>query len=192
MEQNMIILIRKTLKKYHLNIDVETIIDMWSEDHRGYHSISHLKDLINMILYDKVKYNELEFDSLLLTAIFHDIIYNPEKNDNEEQSAIFLHTKSPLYHDNILNNVIDMILATKTHKSHNYLAQIFNNYDMDIVNRNFNELLEWEKGIQKEYLKFYNKTQYKIGRIDFLKKIIYDYPNNKENLLKLIEYVKNM
>jgi predicted metal-dependent HD superfamily phosphohydrolase len=186
------IIIKNIIKKYNLNIDVDTIFEMWNESHRGYHSISHLKDLINMIFLDKDKYNIIEYDSLILSAIFHDIIYNPSKNDNEEQSAYFFKSKFPVNYSNTLDNVYDMIIATKNHTSNKHLEKIFNTYDMDIVNRNFEELMEWERGIQKEYLAIYNKDLYKSGRLYFLEKLIKEYPKNEHNLSKLIDYVKNM
>ncbi len=43
----------------------------------------------------------------------------------------------------------NIILNTKYHKSDSFLSECFNNYDMNIVERNFNELLKWEEGIPR-------------------------------------------
>jgi hypothetical protein len=59
---------------------------------------------------------------------------------------------------------------------------------MNIVERDFNQLLEWEKGIMEEY-KAYGET-YKEGRLKFLESLLDKYPNNTENLLKLVDWVK--
>jgi predicted metal-dependent HD superfamily phosphohydrolase len=83
-----------------------------------------------------------------------------------------------------------MILDTKSHNSTTNLSESFNNYDMNIVERDFEQLLEWEKGIEFEY-SFCTKEQYKEGRLKFLESILDKYTHNTENLLKLVEWVKN-
>ena len=82
-----------------------------------------------------------------------------------------------------------MILDTKTHQATTNLSESFNHYDMSIVERDFDQLLEWENGISEEY-KSYGE-QYKEGRLKFLESLLDKYPNNTENLLKLIDYVKS-
>ena len=81
-----------------------------------------------------------------------------------------------------------MILDTKTHKANIPLSETFNKFDMSIVERDFNQLLEWEKGIHEEY-KAYGDL-YKDGRLKFLESLLDKYPNNTENLLKLVDWVK--
>lgn len=189
----MIGTIEYLLKKYNLKCDLKTVLNEWSKPHRGYHSISHLDDIINLIYLDKEKYNDLEYDLLVLAAIFHDIVYIPFSDNNEELSAEFFKKCLPFNFNHNLLKVIDMILATKLHQSNDYLCKIFNEYDMDIVTRDYDELLEWEKGIQHEYLPNYEfKYKYKKGRVEFLESLIKHYPNNRENLFKLIQYVKEL
>jgi hypothetical protein len=61
---------------------------------------------------------------------------------------------------------------------------------MNIVERDFDQLLDWEKGISEEF-SVYPKEQYKEGRLKFLESLLDKYPNNTENILQLIEYVKS-
>jgi hypothetical protein len=60
---------------------------------------------------------------------------------------------------------------------------------MSIVERDFDQLLEWENGISEEY-KGYDKVVYKNGRLKFLESLMNNYPNNTENLLKLVDWIK--
>jgi hypothetical protein len=60
---------------------------------------------------------------------------------------------------------------------------------MSIVERDFDQLLEWENGIAEEF-KAYGEL-YKDGRLKFLESLLDKYPHNTENLLKLVEWVKN-
>jgi predicted metal-dependent HD superfamily phosphohydrolase len=86
--------------------------------------------------------------------------------------------------------VKQMILDTKTHQSTTNLSETFNHYDMSIVERDFNQLLEWERGISEEF-SVYTKDQYKVGRLKFLESLLDKYTQNTENLLQLIDWVKN-
>jgi len=182
--------LQELLEKYSIKCDVNTLLSMWNESHRSYHSLNHLNDLINQINEDKSKYSEKEYDKLMLTALFHDIIYDPSSDINEEKSAEFF-IECCIDKTNLdVLEVKEMILDTKSHTSHNMLSEAFNSYDMNIVERNFEELLEWEIGISDEF-SIYPEEAYKEGRLKFLESLLDKYTNNTENLLKLIDYVKN-
>ena len=94
-----------------------------------------------------------------------------------------------LFRSDILD-VEKMILDTKTHTSSNKLSEAFNSYNMNIVERDFEQLLEWENGISEEF-SVYPKEQYKEGRLKFLESLLDKYHNNTENILQLITYVKS-
>jgi predicted metal-dependent HD superfamily phosphohydrolase len=112
------------------------------------------------------------------------------KSDNEEKSAdFFIECCLDKTNSDVLE-VKQMILDTKTHEATTNLSESFNHYDMSIVERDFDQLLEWERGISEEY-SGYGKEVYKNGRLKFLESLMDNYPNNTENLLKLIEWVKN-
>ena len=182
--------LQELLEKYSIKCDVNTLLSMWNESHRSYHSLNHLNDLINRINEDKSKYSEKEYDKLMLTALFHDIIYDPSSDINEEKSAeFFIDCCIDKTNLDVLE-VKQMILDTKSHTSSNMLSEAFNSYDMNIVERNFEELLEWENGISQEF-SIYPEETYKEGRLMFLESLLDRYTHNTENLLKLIDYVKN-
>ena len=179
-------------RKYKINVDPTFILDRWSEPHRHYHNINHLNDLIAQINEDYAdgRLSESEREKLTLTALFHDLVYEPDRNDNEEKSAdIFYRFCSEQYNVDLVE-VKQMILDTKNHIPCTPLSQKFIDYDMNICERNFDELLEWEDGIKEEYSMFSNK-EYKSGRIKFLESILDKYPYNMDNLLDLINWVKS-
>lgn len=163
---------------------------MWNESHRSYHNLNHLDDLISQINENKSKFSEKEYEKLMLSAIFHDIVYDPSSSTNEEDSANFLMECVVDKSNEDILEVRQMILDTKTHNSTTNLSESFNNYDMNIVERDFDQLLDWEKGISEEF-SVYPKEQYKEGRLKFLESLLDRYPNNTENLLQLIDYVKS-
>ena len=180
--------LQELLNKWNIKCDVNTLLSMWNESHRSYHTLNHLNDVIDQINESKSKYSDKEYEKLMLTALFHDCVYDPMKSDNEEKSAdFFMECCSDKFNTDVLE-VKQMILDTKTHESTTNLSESFNHYDMSIVERDFDQLLEWENGIHEEY-KAYGE-QYKEGRLKFLESILNKYPHNTENLLKLVEWVK--
>lgn len=180
--------LQQLLNKWGIKCDVNTLLSMWNESHRHYHSLSHLNDLLDMINENQSKYSQNEYEKLILTVLFHDCVYDPMRNDNEEKSAEFFVECLTDKSNSDLLEVKQMILDTKTHQPNTKLSESFINYDMSIVERNFEDLLEWEKGIREEY-KAYG-DEYKEGRLKFLESLLDKYPTNTENLLKLVDWVK--
>lgn len=181
------------LDKYKIKADVNMLLDMWNESHRHYHNLQHLTDLIEQIYesYGSSQINEKQKELLSLTALFHDIIYDPSKNNNEEKSAeFFLSLCVDKTNEDILS-IRDAILDTKEHKSSSEISEIFNKYDMSVCEREFDELVKWEEGIKAEYVPFYGEEAYKKGRLSFLESLLDKYPKNYENLSKLINIVNS-
>jgi len=183
--------LQQLLNKWNIKCDINTLLAMWNESHRHYHNLNHLNDLIDQINENKSKYSEKEYEKLILTALFHDSIYNPMSNDNEEKSAQFFESCAQDKSNPHIQEVKQMILDTKTHQSTTPLSENFNQLDMSIVESDFEKLLEWENGIKLEFEPFYGNEKYKIGRLKFLESLLDKYPNNTDNLLELIDYVKS-
>ena len=88
----------------------------YSQKSRKYHNLLHLE---NMILeLEPVKDQILDYEALLFSVFYHDIIYKSTSKDNEEKSAEI--AKSRLEKINISNEkttkIYNQILATKSHQ----------------------------------------------------------------------------
>jgi pantetheine-phosphate adenylyltransferase len=180
---------QEILDKWNIRIDYNILLSMWNESHRHYHTQNHLLDLINKINEIKSDISQKEYEKLIITSLFHDIVYDPMRNDNEEKSAQFLMDSCVNKDDNDILHIKQMILDTKTHESNDKLSRIFCEMDMSVVEGDFEGLLEWEKGISAEYKDF--GTLYKEGRLKFLESLMDNYPRNSKNILKLIDWVKS-
>lgn len=182
---------QEILDKWKIKIDYNTLLSMWNESHRHWHNQSHLVDLFSQINESKIQMSsQIDYEKLVLAALFHDIIYDPSKSNNEEMSADFFIGLCHEVNQDILD-VKQMILDTKNHVSNTRLSKIFNSFDMNIVERGYDSLLEWEKGIWGEY-EIFGKDEYKKGRLSFLEGLLDKYPKNSNNLMNLIEYVKSI
>ncbi len=182
--------LQNILDRWKIKADVNTLFSMWNESHRHWHDINHLTSLFEDIdLNYKGKVSQKEYEKMVILATFHDAIYDPTRNDNEEKSAQFFENVCV---DKTNPDIIEIkqgILDTKIHKSTTKLSENFNKLDMSIVEKGYDDLLKWEEGIHKEY-KFAGE-KYKEGRLQFLESLLDKYNHNAGNLLKLIDYVKS-
>jgi predicted metal-dependent HD superfamily phosphohydrolase len=185
----MIEFINKILQLWGINMSADDVIKEWDKDWRYYHDKFHLFKLIDDINWLQIP--DKSKNILYLVALFHDIVYDTKKFDNEEKSAeYFLSVLPEGFSISVSNSVYSCIIETKTHKPTSRLSKIFCELDMSIIKSKYEDLLKWENGIWLEY-SHYGKDNYKKGRIGFLKSLLNDYPDNRENLEKLIDFVES-
>lgn len=183
--------LQKLLNNYGITCDVRIILDKWSEPHRRYHGMDHLTDLISQINEDfgngEISANER--DKLVITSLFHDIVYEVRSNLNEEKSADFFYRLCSEKHDIDVVEIKQMILDTKNHVASTPLSSKFIKYDLSVCEKKVEDLLEWERSIREEYISV-NESIYKQERLKFLESMVDRFPNNMDNLLDLINWVK--
>lgn len=184
---NLLIALRTINQRLNIFIPTLYILQRYNEEHRFFHTIKHVNDIIRQIfLVEDLTQDEEAI--LLLAAIFHDIIYYPDKNDNEEKSVEYLNTYVVETNSSI-EKAKEIILSTKNHNSEDKLCKIFNTLDCSIMSKNYDDLLIWEKEIKAEY-SFVDLKTYKEKRIEFLNNNISKYPDNENNLKKLIRLIR--
>jgi predicted metal-dependent HD superfamily phosphohydrolase len=184
--------LQNILNEYGIKCDVRLLLDKWNESHRYYHDLEHLTDLISQINEDfgNGNINQSERKKLIIAAIFHDIVYEPHSKNNEEKSAELFYKFCSEKHDIDVVEIKQIILDTKDHVPSTPLSKKFISYDMKICERSLEDLINWEKKIRKEYELVENK-EYSFSRLNFLESLIDRYPNNIDNLLDLIQWVKH-
>lgn len=168
----------------------QAIAAAWQETHRYYHSETHLAFLLDEIekLLKAQKLNPEHYAVLVMAAFFHDIVYDPTRQDNELQSAQMFEEMTSEHLNRTL--IKEIILDTQHHQAKGILSKQFCELDMRIVTHSsFEELLLWEKQIFKEY-QYLDYGIYKEGRIQVLEKFIKTYPENATNLKFLVAYLK--
>jgi predicted metal-dependent HD superfamily phosphohydrolase len=145
------------------------LVNRYSENHRHYHTLQHVNDCLNLL--DDVS-NCIVNNFNVETAIwFHDVIYNPQQNDNEEMSAKYakLFFQTINMNTNAIKEIDNLIMLTK-HPSNpitideKYLTDI----DLSILGAN-EELYDlYESDIRKEY-EFVPYIFFKQGRMKLLR-----------------------
>jgi predicted metal-dependent HD superfamily phosphohydrolase len=151
--------------------DKNVIVKLWNEierkyaeKNRHYHTLQHLN---NLLLELTPIQKEIEnWETILFTLYYHDIIYTPQKFDNEEKSAALAEKRMKQLA--IPNKVIEdcklQILATKTHiKSANNDTNYFTDADLSILGQPWEIYETYLKNVRKEYA-IYEDSIYNPGR----------------------------
>ncbi|NJO00865.1 MAG: adenylyltransferase/cytidyltransferase family protein [Bacteroidia bacterium] len=170
--------------------EIERVARHWQEPHRHYHNEDHLQKLVSEIdqLMASGRVDDAQYKILLVAAYFHDVIYDPTRNDNEERSAELFIQLADSHPTTQL--VKEIILDTQRHIPTSELSKTFIDLDMQVVSQSsFKQLLDWEKKIFKEY-QHLDYTVYKAGRMHLLRQFIEAFPQNASNLQRLIDYLE--
>ncbi len=136
----------------------------YSKKNRFYHNLSHLENLYSELLNVK---NEIEdWDTILFTLFYHDIIYKATSKENEEKSAELAvkRLKEIGFDAEKTQKCFDQIIATKSHEiSINNDTNIFTDADLSILGQNWNLYSKYYKNVRKEY-SIYPDFLYNPGR----------------------------
>jgi hypothetical protein len=136
----------------------------YSQKSRKYHNLAHLE---NMLLeLENVKDEILDYDSILFSIFYHDIIYKATSKDNEEKSAEIAKTrleKLNIPNDKIIK-IYSQILATKSHsKNEDSDTNFLLDADLAILGQDWTIYENYTQQIRKEY-SIYPDFMYKPGR----------------------------
>lgn len=164
----------------------------YSENHRGPHSLSHLKAIFH--LFDEV-YDKLHYPEIVQLAIwYHDIIYDIPSDLyplNEIKSAQYMFDtlidhiegieKSEVDGLPVLMLVGEFILATKGHKITSPFilgneklrsdCEIFLDMDLGIFGADKQKVEQYDDGIRSEF-QIYNDDQYYPARVQVLESFL--------------------
>lgn len=168
--------------KAFLEDEFDPIYVKYSEPHRYYHTIEHIKSCLG--LFDLIK-GELSSPGIVEMALWlHDVIYNPRKNNNEEMSSMF--AKELLSRIGVSStdskSVSELIMATKhpfipTNEEQQYIIDI----DLAVLGSSPEKYDQYSEQIEMEYTHI-PSFLYKRGRLKVLESFL------KQNTIFNTEY----
>ena len=148
---------------------------LYIEPHRHYHNLQHLAHMLQKLeeaVQAMGKPDQQERAALLLALLYHDAVYNPNKSDNEERSALLFeqHAKQTNYPH--VQRVKGLILMTKTHQpGTDKLSQLFSDIDLAILGEDTAAYQLYTERIRQEY-KHVPGFLYRRGRQKVLKQLL--------------------
>lgn len=128
------------------------IEENYSDKKRYYHTLTHLDNLQNQLC--EVKDKITNWESILFTLYYHDIVYNALKSDNEEKSAELaeLRMKQINVPTEIIENCKSQILATKTHQDNSDIdTNLFIDADLSILGQDIETYKVYFQNVRQEY-----------------------------------------
>lgn len=136
---------------------------------RHYHTLKHLQHLLNQLI--EVKEEIKNWNTILFTLFYHDLVYSAVKSDNEEQSAVLAEKrmKQISVETEIIENCKKQILATKSHlKDPDMDTNFFTDADLSILGQDWETYSRYYQNVRKEYT-VYPILIYNPGRKKVLK-----------------------
>jgi len=193
-EQVVYMIIRQSFLNHKMGFDITKFEAAYSQPHRHYHTWKHIEDMV-MYLVDM----EQTDDETIIATVYHDYVYDPKANNNEEKSAEQF--KNDWKGETAEGMVIyDLIMDTKTHKPNNTRNKTYYclsisliNADLHIFEKSFSEIIEYDKQIFKEY-QFVDWNTYRTKRLEVLETLAEDLRNTSKytGICYLIEYFKTL
>lgn len=149
------------------------IVQLYSRDDRYYHNLSHIQHVLNVA--NTLKSLAKNFPAIEMAAWFHDVIYDPQANDNEERSAKFAFDAliSLNVPQTTIHHVVSMILHTKNHDAplENIDSKILSDADLSILGAEKLEYRAYAQAIRKEYF-WLSEVDYRAGRKKVLRNFL--------------------
>jgi len=131
---------------------------------RQYHNLAHLENMYVQLqtCRDQIK----DWDTVLFSLFYHDIIYKSTAKDNEEKSALAaIKALTQIgYPKEKIRLCGEQILATKSHElSSDNDTNLFTDADLSILGSDEESYFEYSRQVRKEYA-IYPDFMYNPGR----------------------------
>lgn len=147
----------------------EEVVKQYTSSKRHYHNLTHLENMLEQLT--ECKSHIEDWDTILFALIYHDIIYEVTKKDNEEKSASLAVKRLAAIHypANKCALCRQHILATKSHGANkNTDTNFFTDADLSILGAPVEIYFIYVQQIRMEYA-IYPDLMYRPGRKKVLK-----------------------
>lgn len=131
---------------------------------RHYHTLAHLENMLKELIEVRNQINE--WDTILFSLYYHDIVYNVLKSTNEELSAELAQKRLQAIPvpTSIIENCYQKIIATQKHiLSKDTDTNFFLDADLSILGKDWFSYEQYTQRVRKEYSIFPDLV-YKPGR----------------------------
>ena len=146
---------------------------VYSSSGRFYHNLAHIQQVLQRI--DGMRSRAQNSAALEFAVWFHDVIYNPQANDNEEKSAAYAakSLKTLGIPAEIIYPVNQLILTTKNHQApeQDIDSQILLDADLSILGASETDYGVYAQAIRQEYA-WLSESDYRFGRLQVLQKFL--------------------
>ncbi|CZR63146.1 uncharacterized protein PAC_13043 [Phialocephala subalpina] len=153
-----------------------SLIARYSEPQRKYHTTSHINSMLRCLSTSSSHSNNPT--ALKLFILFHDIVYDPQRHDNELQSIVVFETfADELSIPQDMHKTVDRyIKATISHTidpsdEPDEDLKLCLDFDLEVLSREEAEYRLYSSQIREEYRHF-GEQEYAEGRVAVLEKFL--------------------
>lgn len=153
---------------------------------RYYHNLQHLQNMYTQL--EECREQLLDWDTVMFSLFYHDIIYKATSKDNEEKSALaaIKALTAINYPKDKMRLCGEQILATKSHSlSPDNDTNLFTDADLSILGSDWDNYLEYNRQVRREYT-IYPDLMYNPGRKKALQHFL-----DMENIFKTTHFKQN-
>ena len=147
------------------------IFECYGEKSRSYHTIIHVAQCLTFLREHFPDEPDSVILPVVIALIYHDVIYDSKMTDNEDASArvASIYMKVQSFPDDFVQNVVRLILLTKSHtvEPGDRMASIMIDTDMNVLAWGERDYLRYASQVWKEYSHF-GRGPYIAGRMKFL------------------------
>lgn len=152
---------------------LSAIFEAYSAPSRHYHSIEHIAEMT--LLLAEYRGELSMWEDVLLATLYHDIVYDAQKSDNENRSAERCQNELPQLGIPAMQirSICELILATKKHQlsSESSDLKFFLDADLAILGAAAPRYDRYAADVRKEYAHV-PAADYRAGRSAVLKKFL--------------------
>lgn len=145
----------------------------YTERARHYHDLRHIRALLNWA--ERYQAQLIEYDAVRFAIWYHDVVYQPRKQDNEERSAALAEQELPRLNvpAEMTRTVARMIRATKTHQAGELPedGRWFLDFDLSILGSAPDVYQAYSQAIRREY-RWVPSLLYRQGRRQVLERFL--------------------
>ena len=144
---------------------------------RAYHTLRHIEQLLAQ--FDNIKHHLTAPNIVALTLYYHDVIYEPERSDNEQKSAEYaVAALSPYLNTEQCQDIYALIMMTADHQLNTLADSNKNNdaayvldMDLSILGASWSAYQQYAQTVRQEYAHV-SDTNYRDGRTAVLKGLL--------------------
>ncbi|KAA3643309.1 MAG: hypothetical protein DWQ07_22610 [Chloroflexi bacterium] len=147
------------------------IVSYYGQSKRHYHNLAHVGFVLDRI--DEVAHLAENLTAVKLAAWFHDVVYNTQSKKNEERSAELAcrYLQRLGVEDELIEQVAELILATKQHLPENVDQQVLLDADLATFGVSSEQHAGYSQAIRKEFW-WVPEAVYKQRRVEILNSFV--------------------
>jgi predicted metal-dependent HD superfamily phosphohydrolase len=147
----------------------EELVTRYREEHRRYHTDVHLAAVLDLV--DELAADADDVDVVRLAAWFHDAVYDPQRGDNEERSAVLASRMLTDLGYAKAEEVADLVRMTKTHEPSDANGRVLCDADLAILAASPSDYAAYAAAVRQEYA-FIPDEFFRPGRADVLEQLL--------------------